>query len=61
MKFWTLKGLVSDGINAMLIKKKLNGCWQFSESGKSNWREAKVPGCVQMDLMTCGELTHFTE
>ncbi len=34
----------------------LNSGWQFSESGKNEWKEATVPGSVQRDLIRLGEL-----
>ena len=40
----------------MMRKIRLNGKWMFNEHGKGNWKEANVPGCVQMDLMVLGEL-----
>ncbi|MEK6645591.1 MAG: sugar-binding domain-containing protein [Candidatus Firestonebacteria bacterium] len=40
----------------MQAKKDLNGMWQFSLAEKNNWNIAKVPGCVQMDLMALEKL-----
>ena len=37
-------------------KMPLNSGWQFSESGKNEWKEATVPGSVQRDLIRLGEL-----
>ena len=34
----------------------LDKAWQFSESGKNNWKEAVVPGSVQRDLIRLGDL-----
>ncbi len=37
-------------------KMNLNNDWQFSESGKNDWKNAVVPGSVQRDLIRLGEL-----
>lgn len=34
----------------------LNEGWQFSETEKSNWQSAEVPGTVQADLLRLGEI-----
>ncbi|MGE5557244.1 MAG: beta-mannosidase [Bacillota bacterium] len=34
----------------------LDGKWQFTSADDLNWKEGMVPGCVQLDLMTLGEL-----
>ncbi|MBN1385005.1 MAG: glycoside hydrolase family 2 protein [Elusimicrobia bacterium] len=40
----------------MLLKKTLNGSWQFRKNKENNWERAVVPGCIQMDLMALGKL-----
>jgi len=34
----------------------INEGWQFRETGTSEWLPARVPGCVQLDLMSLGML-----
>lgn len=34
----------------------MNDGWQFSKSGKNQWKQATVPGSVQRDLIRLGEL-----
>ncbi|MDE4541120.1 glycoside hydrolase family 2 protein [Thermoanaerobacterium sp. R66] len=35
----------------------LNGTWQFREATSYDWLEGKVPGCVQLDLMTQNKIS----
>lgn len=37
----------------------LNDGWQFCRDGESEWREARVPGCVQTDLFEHGLIPDF--
>ncbi len=34
----------------------LNGDWEFSQAGQSDWLPAKVPGCVHTDLLAAGKI-----
>ncbi len=34
-----------------LLKQNLNDGWVFQESGKLDWKNATVPGCVHLDLL----------
>ena len=34
-----------------LLKQNLNDGWVFQESGKLDWVNATVPGCVHIDLL----------
>ncbi len=34
-----------------LLKQNLNDGWVFQESGKLDWENATVPGCVHLDLL----------
>ena len=34
-----------------LLKQNLNDGWAFQESGKLDWKNATVPGCVHLDLL----------
>lgn len=36
---------------AIIMKKLLNGKWQFCEIGTGEWQPATVPGCNYLDLM----------
>ena len=36
--------------------QSLNSDWTFVEKGKSNWQTATVPGVVQLDLLTNGQI-----
>ena len=33
-----------------LLKQNLNAGWKFQESGASDWKNSKIPGCVHLDL-----------
>lgn len=43
-----------DAQNAQTVP--LNNGWEFSQSGKSDWQSATVPGSVQQDLIRLGKL-----
>jgi len=34
----------------------LDGTWRFCSKRDRQWKDGKVPGCVQLDLMALGEL-----
>lgn len=40
----------------MNVVISLNGTWQFCSKKDKQWKNGRVPGCVQMDLMALGEL-----
>lgn len=34
----------------------LNGEWEFQERGQKEWKQGKVPGLVQLDLVSLKEM-----
>ncbi|MFZ5517864.1 MAG: beta-mannosidase [Candidatus Zhuqueibacterota bacterium] len=40
--------------NSTVWVEKLSSDWRFRQAGKSDWHPARVPGCVQTDLMENG-------
>ncbi|MEI6456269.1 MAG: glycoside hydrolase family 2 protein [bacterium] len=46
---FSFKGFVQD-----MNRIDLNGGWQFRAEGEKNWFDARVPGCVHLDLMRIG-------
>jgi beta-mannosidase len=43
-------GSAPDGI----ARLSLDGAWEFSRAGTTDWHAARVPGCVHTDLLTAG-------
>ncbi len=48
-------GNITDNTLVEMIEIKEN--WTFSDSEKSDWMEAVVPGCVHTDLIRNGVMT----
>ncbi len=43
-----------NGSKATLLIEELKKNWQFRQTGKNDWHPARVPGCVQTDLLSNG-------
>ena len=44
-------GLLGPAIAQLPLKFDLGGQWEFRKAGTTKWFPAKVPGCIQLDLM----------
>ena len=52
----TLVSLGNAAAIPTLRRLKLNGNWQVSQAGKSDWLSATVPGCVHTDLLAADKI-----